>query len=167
MRRMSPALTWATVAVASGCGVTAATTPPALPDPLPYEFRVGAPLERVWSALLLTYTDLNMPVENMDHSSWFMRSQEQIAPKTQALYWADCGTEALKQRAGNDFVDVFARITTLLRPVGDSTAVRLNVSVRGFDTWDAVHPGAPPPNLRCVSLGVLERRVEGLMRARM
>jgi hypothetical protein len=130
-----------------------ATGPTARP-PTPQDYFYRATPERVWNALLLVYTDLNIPIANMDKSSWFMRSQDVSAAGDTA--WLDCGYD-WKGDPTAAAASVSLTVTTLLRQSGDSTAMRLNVHLGSGLT------GASG----CVSKGVLEKRVVELVRQRL
>ena len=112
--------------------------------------------------MLVVLTDLNLPVENMDKASWFMRTQEMRLSPNDAVASFDCGTEMGAKRAGS--VEMYARVTILLRPASDSTGVRVQVNPRGFDPVNARlaaqgNPFAGDPNVRCVSLGKIESNI--------
>ena len=128
-------------------------TPPAvLPDPA--DIRLSAPPERVWTALTEVYTDLNLPIENMDRSSWFLRSDEMTMPaSTTNAQLFDCGTAPGGQIPAAMSLNIRASITTLLRPNGDQTAVRNRVNAVG----SMPTPGSM--TYTCYSRGVLEKRI--------
>lgn len=114
---------------------------------------VRAPAERVWDALLVQFTDYNIPIENMERASWFLRTQEMRIPGAPDL--VDCGkTWAGESRAANFYVRV--RYTVLLRPAGDSTAVRLQMAARVIA--DAGPLSSSLDETECVSRGVFEAR---------
>jgi len=138
---------------AAGC-----ISPPTAKPPAPQDYYFHATPERVWNALLLIYTDLNVPISNMDKSSWFMRSQNMGGVTDTA--WVDCGTAGANPIAP---VNVSMSVTTLLRPTGDSTAMRLNVSVG----TSSVQTLGGMTELPCVSKGGLEKRVVELVRRRL
>jgi hypothetical protein len=143
----------------SGC---IATTPPTTTEPAPRDVLLAGSADQVWSRLLVVLTDLNLPVENMDKASWFMRTQEMRLSRQDAIDSFDCGTEMGSERVGT--IQMYARVTILLRPGTDSTGVRVQVNPRG---WDAVNARlaaqgnmfAGDPNVRCVSLGKIESNV--------
>lgn len=121
----------------------------------PQDYYYRAAPERVWNALLLVYTDLNIPIENMDKSSWFMRSRDMTLAPAEARAWMDCV-------AGEKGVNVSISVTTLLRPSGDSTAMRLALHV------DATrNAGSGRVAIACSTRGALEQRVIELVRQRL
>lgn len=140
------------------------TQPPSTPAPVTRDFYVRTDPARVWTALLLIYTDLSIPVENMDRASWFLRSQELPIPRDSANVLADCGMEFGRPRAAEPYVDVFLRVTTLLRQEGESTAVRINTQLRGWDRLDA--QSNRYANVACVSRGQIEARISQMVRGR-
>src|SRR4051812_19388976 len=71
--------------------VACVPTPPETPQPMARDVMFAAPPERIWSAMLVILTDANLPIENMDRSSWFMRTQEMRIPAGQADTLVDCG----------------------------------------------------------------------------
>ncbi len=100
-----------------------APTPPQAKPIAPQDFAYKVAPERVWNALLLVYTDLNIPIENMDKASWFMRSREMLLQNADRIAWMDCGS------GGPKGVSVRVMVTTLLRPSADTTLMRLNLHV--------------------------------------
>ena len=140
------------------CAIGCVVTPPKTPPIAPKDYYYRATPERVWNALLLIYTDLNIPISNMDKSSWFMRSQDMPSPNL----WVDCGTDWHGvQIATKAYVAM--NVTTLLRPSGDSTAMRLSIHV-----GEAVAASAAGNVLvQCVSRGVLEWKVTDEVRQRL
>lgn len=154
----SAAVALASVAI-TGC---MPPTPPTATEPAPRDVFVAGSADGVWSRLLVVLTDLNLPVENMDKASWFMRTQEMRLSKQDAISSFDCGTEMGSQRAGS--VEMYARVTILLRPGADSTGVRVQVNPRGFDAVNARLAAqgnmfAGDANVRCVSLGKIESNI--------
>jgi hypothetical protein len=109
-----------------------------------------APAARVWDALLVRLTDENQPIENMDRASWFLRLRPRdVAAGATADSLLDCG----RDRMGTNLTYVGVAViqtTVLLRPMGDSTAVRVNVA------GQVVAGGVPSP---CVSRGRLEAQI--------
>ena len=123
-----------------------------------------ASADRVWDALLTILTDFNYPIENMERASWFLRTQELTLTPSDAAAFADCGTINGHQLAGTSRFDVYVRLTFLLRPSGDSTAVRLQPVLRGLNEVMASlrasgNMFATDPNVQCVSRGKLESRL--------
>lgn len=134
--------------------------PPTAKPPAPQDYYYHATPERVWNALLLIYTDLNIPIANMDRASWFMRSQDMVGAGDST--WVDCGTDAYGHQLAAT-TNPSMSVTTLLRATADSTAMRLNVNV-GVANVSTVGGSVP---VQCVSKGVLERRVVELVRQRL
>lgn len=152
------------VQIAVAVSLSACQVGPQLAPLAPRDYFISARPERVWAALLLTYTDLNVPIETMEKASFFLRSGEFTLAPADAAATMDCGTYMGNQNAGR--VAVYVRVTTLLRDAGDSTAVRLSVQARGWDQAEADLQAegnmfATDPNESCVSNGELERRIIG------
>jgi hypothetical protein len=138
---------------AAGC----AARPPQTAPMAPRDYYFKAPPERVWNALLLVYTDLNIPIENMERASWFMRSRDTVLPRADAGAWVDCAPRGAKG------VVVTINVTSVLRASGDSTAMRLNVHADASRNAGANARVAIP----CNSIGVLEQRVIESVRQRL
>jgi len=155
MRR--PAVLLCSLVVVGAVECTAGPHGAPLP-PLDYYFTASP--EQVWNALLLVYTDLKIPLEHMDKSSWLMRSQQMTPSRTDAASWVDCGRNVLGPIT--DQADLTMSLTTLLRAAGDSTAMRLILNVSG--TMGGVLGNRVP--VSCVSNGVLEHRVIDAVRQR-
>ena len=132
-----------------------ANVPPSISAPPARDVYLQAPPARVWDALLVVFTDANVPIENMDRSSWFVRTQEmRLGPPSSRS--VDCGIGAYGDTLANA-APVLVRYTALLRPAGDSTGVRLQTTAR------TVTPGSG--ELACVSRGTLEKHFLDLLRA--
>jgi hypothetical protein len=153
---------WRLLMTTVGVGLGGCAAPPVAVAPTPKDVFVRLPADRLWSSLLVSLTDLSLPIENMDKASWFMRTQELRLSKQDAASGFDCGAVLGVPRTKS--VDVFARVTILLRPAGDSTGVRIQVTPRGFDQGNASlkaqgNPFAGDPNVACVSLGAIEKNI--------
>lgn len=150
----------AVVVMLSGCFPK---TPPVTTAAPPTDVYVQAPVEAVWRAALTVMTDLNLSIENIEKASWFLRSEEIFLPLTVATT-IDCGTDTGQPRS--TLVTVIGRFTILLRPQGDSTAIRLQSVYRG---WDGSAPSglfAGDRRVTCVSTGVEERAILKALAAR-
>jgi hypothetical protein len=93
----------------------------------------------VWDAALVLLTDLSIPIENMDPASA-----------------VDCGSR-MQGQAWTSVASVLVRYTMLLRPDGDSTGVRVQLSSR-FVASDGAG--------ECVSRGNLEATLVDRLGAR-
>ena len=129
----------------------------------PQDAHFDASPETVWQALTMVYTDLNLPIENMDRSSWFLRSDEMVDPPGDGNgEIADCGKvpgyrgSKLEDRA--NMLTLHTSITTLLIPRDDGTDVRNRVNTRG---------GLGSAAVECYSTGTLERRITEALQARL
>ena len=141
-----------------GCGVK----PPVSTAPAAREASVAQSPDKVWDRLLVVLTDFSLPVENMDRSSWFLRTKEMKVDRGDAGSYVDCGS--VMGRALAPSLDVSVSLTVLLRPMTDSTAIRVVAMARGWDADQAElkakgNPFAEDPNRKCVSRGVLENNV--------
>lgn len=132
-------------------------SPPEISAPPARDVYLRAAPDRIWDQLLVILTDAEMPVENMDRSYWFLRSQEMRVPAGQSGEYMDCGKDGM----GTSYTDThsgYVRVTVYLRPAGDSTGVRMVVSPRMIVTERSVWT-ARVPEVSCVSRGALERRL--------
>lgn len=151
-RRLYHTACAAVLLLCTGCGFRTIPAQQITPDDVYFD----APPERVWYALLEAYTDRHIPIDNMDRSSWFLRSNNMYyAAGEDAADMFDCGaTKATGQptieRAQS--AGVSASVTTLLRPSGSGTSMRSRV----FAITDPFRPIAP---VRCYSEGHLEQIV--------
>jgi len=141
----------AVVAVVSAC---APSLPPTIAPPPARDVFIHQPPPKVWDAALVLLTDLSIPIENMDRASWFLRTQEMTLSNPAAS--VDCGSR-MPGQAWTSVATVLVRYTMLLRPEGDSTGVRIQVSSR-FAGGDGAG--------ECVSRGNLEGTLVDRLRAR-
>lgn len=155
MRKLAP--------IVAVLGFIGCTPPPQAPQPFTApDVVISAPPERVWAALTEVYTELNLPIENMDRSSWFLRSDQmpfRPASTNSALF--DCGTAFLgghgMQQVANS-ATITASLTTLLIPGADGTGVRNRVNATAHHERLGTIP--------CQSTGVLEKRIGDALQAR-
>jgi hypothetical protein len=139
------------LALLAGC-IQQPTTPPE-----PRNFTLPASAERVWAALVEVIADLDVPIENMDKSSWFFRSKLM----SNAGDYLDCG-KAMGSPVQNLMWTVEGSVTATLRPLGDTTTLRINLTGRAYNPSN---PGMH--NTRCVGRGVLEARIADQVRQRL
>ena len=139
--------------IVTGCAAPPQTAP--LPSRDVY-FR--APADRVWEAVLVLLVENELPIENMERASWFVRTQEMVIPATMAAdSLIDCGTDMMMGSRASSQPSRF-RATILLRPAGDSTAMRLQTMAR--QTTGA-------GETTCVSKGAIERRLVAQLQERL
>ncbi len=129
-----------------------------------------ASFDDVWNAILETVTDLDIPIENMEKVSGFLRSDFMRFPKGSSLSeFMDCGTEkAMVQfhhRSGtgvrpewrpvtqNPTFISEARLTVLVREIEGRQSVRLRTTAAGV-TRDVQ---GWPTRYDCRSTGRLEQ----------
>jgi hypothetical protein len=148
-------------------------TPPPQPSNLRRQFEIAAPAEDVWRAVIRYFSGYNIPIENMDHSSFFLKtktvdlgttfagmdSRKQVQIKND---WCDCGSGELGNVWSSE-TQITLSFNIVLETLGPSrTTARTNVffegvmrgktnlRASGFDT---------ELKLTCVSTGRLEREV--------
>jgi hypothetical protein len=144
-------------------------SPPAVTTPAPQEIFVKAAAEQTWNALIADLTALRVNVESMDKAGWFLRSEEIKIEKGNAVEYVDCGTVLGRPLAQG--LDVTMRFTFLLRPQGDSTALRVQSTAKGWDADQAALRAkgsafAENPDRTCVSKGAFERKMIAKLLAR-
>lgn len=126
-------------------------------EPLaPQQFIVPASFDETWSAVLIWFTDFNIPIETIDRASGFLRSREMVLETGIELagYGAgdlfDCGSEVGIARTFSG--TTFFVITTLLQPAGaDGTTIRVQLAAHNYE-----EEALGPNDVQCVSRGVLE-----------
>jgi len=158
------------LAVAFGTGAAVLTTAcapsaPQAPPPVVRDVYVAAPAARVWDALLVSFTDANVPVATMDRASWFLRSSDMLEPNEQADALADCGSSPVTgdlTKTGQ----IYVAITVLLRPAGDSTGVRIQTAWHRMGPYYTLDPERQVDS-PCVSTGKLEATYLGALRTRL
>ena len=160
-----PRTTWLALLALGACAVT----PPSTTPPPARDVYVHAPAAQVWDALLVVFTDANVPIENMDRASWFLRTQDMVASSDRASAEriqdeVDCGRNALgiPMMAGQ----VLVRVTVLLRPNVDSTGIRIQTSWHRVGPSGAVLDPSATVVAECVSRGRLERTYLDALTAR-
>jgi len=124
---------------AAGC----AKAPPRTSPTGGIDYRFSATAERVWSALRLAYTDLEIPITTMDKAGWSVRTQSWILSWWQARDWTNCNANE----------GVTLNITTLLLPRGDSTVMRLNVEATHWVRPNTRVGEQPPSNCNLIPSG--------------
>lgn len=139
------------------CVLAACSSPPATVAPAAAPVRFNAPIDRVWAATLTVFTDANVPIENMERASGFIRSGEMVAPPNSTLGQykigdiADCGREIgiAHTTTGTTYV----AFTVLLQPDGEgATTARIRSAMRNRDETNI----GPNKENTCVSRGVFE-----------
>ncbi len=129
---------------------------PSLADTGPRSMTLDATLPRVWRAALTAFTDLNIPIENVESASGFIRSDEMILEGDQEISGltaseiADCGSEM--EMARTESGTTYLAFTLLLEEAeGGGTSIRLQSSFRNHERG-----ALGDENVRCVSKGALE-----------
>ena len=152
MRALTPLAALCLVAV--GC---ATVVPPAAPPP-PKESFVAAPFDTVWQRAVAFFANSRVPIQTIEKSSGLIASTRFQMPFDQIEAWADCGNASsggstiARLKAINNLPTVLADFNVLLRPVGDSTAVRVNL---GYSA--TVRAPAGMVQLQCVTNGAFEQ----------
>jgi hypothetical protein len=149
-----------TCLAACGTGYKPPTTIPQAHDRY-----VAADTTRAWSALLVAYTDYGFPIKDIIRTDHFIRSDEMtISPEGRFAgqpsgYYFDCGRDDGGPSANTSRITLV--VTTLLRPVGDSTALRVAIQAHAID------PYSPTSIMQCVSTGKMEDQLVFLISNRL
>ena len=164
------------IAVAvSGCS---SYTPPLVRPNLQKEKEVAAPVEAVWRGVIRYFGTLNIPIENLDHSSFFIKTRpvdlgtsfegltftgSKTPIKTSAC---DCGTASMAN-VWSSATRILLSFNVILEKRTDSTT---NVTVNTF--FDGVKLGKrnlyasgydTEMHLTCLSTGNFERDLVGYL----
>jgi hypothetical protein len=140
-------------ALAAGC---ATVVPPPAP-PAPQETYVAAPFDTVWQRAVAFFANSRVPIQAIEKGSGLIASTRFQMPFDQVEAWADCGNASTggstiaRLKAINNLPTVLADFNVLLRPVRDSTAVRVNL---GYSATVRAPAGMVP--LQCVTNGTFE-----------
>lgn len=143
---------------AAGCMVAA---PPEISPPTPEEttFRVDAPTDRVWSAVTRVFTAANIPIENMDKASGFIRSRDMaMAPGEEvrglkSTDLADCGKNGMGYE-NLALGSLQVAFTVLIEEAADGTEMMVRSDPRGSQGM----------KFSCVSTGEFENLIAELVR---
>jgi hypothetical protein len=133
--------------------------------PQPHDRYVAADTTRAWSALLVAYTDYGIPIKEIIRTDHFIRSDEMsIAAEgtfagRSADYYFDCGHDDYGLAAKEARITL--TVTTLLRPAGDSTALRVAIQAHGVNPSDVTNV------MDCVSTGRMEDQLVFLISNRL
>jgi hypothetical protein len=147
MRRVPPLLLVALLACAR--------QPSIEPPPVRFAY-LHAPPDRIWNALLSLTMQAGLEPASLDHSSWFLRTQEMPVSDREAE-GLDCGhaQNGMRNQSGASRAlgtKILVRYGVLLRPAGDSTGILVQVAARVGE------PGTEDEAWICVSRGTLERQ---------
>ncbi len=136
------------VAVLSACATKRAQITYSPPPDVEYE----ASMDEVWAAVIEVFTDLEIPIENMEKVSGFIRSDDMEASAREG-YFLDCGTIYVGEYGtqGDKPAETSAelsliRVTVLVQDEGRGiTSVRVRELAKGGtyrgDTYDCVSTG--------------------------
>ena len=117
---------------------------------------IDAPFDAVWNSAIVWFTEENIPIENLDRSSGFLRTEEMIAESGDLIAGlsvgdiVDCGSELGRARTttGTTFID----FTLLIRKEEPgSCLVRVNVAASNFEEG-----ALGRKYVRCVSRATIE-----------
>ncbi len=151
--------------------------PPVRSAPAQAGFQVSAQPERVWKDLIRYFGEHNVPIENMDHSSFFMKTSPilvqnvvggiRVSKLPLKNEWCDCG-EISDPNYWSSSTEILVSFNVILEPQGDGTLVRLNVFYGGgFGAKTNLRGGGNDVQvaLQCVSTGKLEAQMKAYLQA--
>lgn len=124
------------VMLLGGCIATPPKTHPA-----PADVIVHVPFDATWQRIIAFFANDNIQIQTIDKASGLVASQQSALTRDQAVTWVDAGTALGGPRTR--LLVVTASFNVFVRPLGDSTSVRVNFAPRC---------GSVP----CVSTGVFE-----------
>jgi hypothetical protein len=138
-------------AALAGCSVRNAT---------PYQMsdvRIPATFDAAWQGTVAYFADARIPIATIDKSSGLIASREVALTKDQMIKWLDCGDlggkSQAKNLAENWNLNAIVDFNVFLRPMADSTAARVNLTVNAkSNTLFAKNAKA-----ECESSGVFEK----------
>ncbi len=147
-------------------------TPPAA-HPVKRESEIPTSPENVWRSVIRYFSDRNIPIENMDHSSFFIKTRpvdlggvyrvfEGKAPPIRNRY-CDCGTASISGAWSTETRILLSFNTVLESPRPDVTTARVNTFFEGVKEGkvDLRSRGNDTTiRLTCVSTGVLEKELQ-------
>jgi uncharacterized lipoprotein len=132
------------------CFIMACATAPA-PRTIVNAFPVNQPFEKVWTAVIETFSDMNLPIQNMEKASglvvtdWIDFTQNQAWDR-----YTDCGkigmTNAVQEKRGK--FNVFVKKVS-----EESCEVRINAL---FSITELSNLTKTTSNAQCVSTGAFE-----------
>lgn len=172
----------ATSCLALGVGCATSYQPPRTVPQVPKNQVIASDIETVWRGVIRYFADHNVPIENLDHSSFFIKTKAPLARFVRqeggtsfngdaiALEneWCDCGTAKITNVWGTSSRITVSYNIVLNRLGPNQTEVVLNAFFNGvylgkrnrnIPGYDVELP------LECVSKGVLERGIIEYLRS--
>ena len=137
-----------------GC---ATLQPPAAVEPMK-DVYVRAPFDSVWTRAVAFFADARVPISTIDRSSGLIASRAFTLDFAQLQLWGDCGSangKPLLEQVNAAVMRGSADFNVLVKPAGDSTAVRVNVGIQGSRMNPFAGNSFTPDH--CVSSGAFER----------
>jgi hypothetical protein len=164
-----------------GVGCATSYQPPRTVPQVPKNQVIASDIETVWRGVIRYFADRNVPIENLDHSSYFIKTKAplariirqeggvQFSGDTIALEneWCDCGVAKI-----TNVWETTSRISVsynlvLNKTAADQTEVVMNVFFTGayYGKRNRTIPGYDVElPLECISKGVLERGIIDYLR---
>jgi hypothetical protein len=129
---------------------------------------IEAPAETVWQGVIRYFSDSNIPIANMDHSSFFIKTTPiNVQTVIKGLgtakkvplrnEWCDCG-QISHSGAWSTGSSIAVSFNVVLEPVGEGrTRARVNAFYEGVAlALYNLRAGYEKTDLRCISSGKLE-----------
>jgi uncharacterized lipoprotein len=120
-----------------------------------------APFDSIWTRVIAVFADARIPIQTIEKASGLIVSRPFTLPDSLEREWINCGTLSTTNedaitwmQKNNNTLDAAIDFNVFVRPLGDSTAVRVNAGV----TATAMAPAGRVP-FKCVSTGVFERQL--------
>lgn len=116
-------------------------------------FSYTTSIDKVWSATVETFAELNLPIDNMEKDSGLITTDWINLTGTGNKEYCDCGGLGLAiEEARRGKFNVF------VKQVGSEVAVRVNCQFQ-----QTASLGGSTVNRECVSMGNLEARINSLI----
>lgn len=132
--------------------VVACTPTPPPPAPVPVDHYARASFDSPWNAVIEFFADSRVSIETIDKASGLIVSRQFTIPKERIREWVVCETHSMgTPMVEHPNLQVVADFNVLVRPRGDSTAVRINAVTTG-----RVVAGTLTSNVECNSSGRFE-----------
>lgn len=153
-------------------------TPPRQPADIPRRVEIAAPAEDVWRAVIRYFSGYNIPIENMDHSSCFLKTEPVDLGTTYAGIdfgrevpirngWCDCGSATLANVWTSETRIALSFNIVLESPAQSKIVVMTNTFFEGLKRGKRnLYASGYDTEIRltCLSTGRLEREVAEFLR---
>ena len=159
------------LALAAAIGCVSYTPPPS--RAVNRERQIPAPPDDVWRAVIRYFSEHNIPIENMDHSSFFIKTKDVDLGGTFALFegkappiqnkFCDCGSASISGAWTTESRILLSFNIVLESARPDATMMRVNTFFEGVKLGKVnLHSSGydTTVQLTCVSTGALETELQ-------